>query len=143
MYKKGITIVSLLLVCAMLSGACGNAAKLMEYDFGTDKVPSINAILGEERKVSGVESGTSNGVQYKQYTYTSASVSEDLIKYTSHLRDNGWLAVKDYDLTESKGEAQLAIESADNGLILVISIAFEDGRYAIRINKMEGTLTNN
>ena len=140
MYKKGITIISLVLICALLLSACGNAAKLTEYDFDTDKVPSINAVLGEERKVSGVETGTSNGVRYKQYTYESSSVTDDLIEYTSHLRDNGWLVIQDYDLTEPEGEAQLAVESADSGNILVISIAFEQSRYAIRINKMEGTL---
>jgi len=143
MYKKVVSNISLMLVCALLLCACGNAAKLTEYDFDTDKVPSVNAVIGEERKVSGVSTGTTNGVRYKQYTYESASVTEDLTKYTTRLRDIGWLVTQDYDLTERKGEAQLAIESADSGKILVMSIAFDNGRYAIRVNKMDGDLTSN
>ena len=143
MYKKVVSNISLMLVCALLLCACGNAAKLTEYDFDTDKVPSVNAVIGEERKVSGVSTGTTNGVRYKQYTYESASVTEDLTKYTTRLRDIGWLVTQDYDLTERKGEAQLAIESADSGKILVMSIAFDSGRYAIRVNKMDGDLTSN
>ena len=61
MFKKVISIISLILVSAVLFSACGNAAKLTEYDFGTDKVPSVNAVIGEERIVTGAETGTSNG----------------------------------------------------------------------------------
>ena len=139
--KKIVCIVSLVLASAALLSACNNAAKLTEYDFDTDKVPSVNAVIGEKRKVTGVETGISNGARYKQYTYESASVTEDLITYTVHLRDIGWVVIKDYNLTDAKGEAQLAIKSADDGKILIISIAFENGKYAVKVTKLEGTLT--
>lgn len=136
--------VSILLVTVMaLLSACGSAGKLTEYELGADKVPSINAVIGETRKVTGVSTGTDNGVQYKQYTYQSALVEDDLAIYTNYLRENGWLVTKDYDLTTGKGEAQLAKESVDDGNILIISIAFDSGEYAIRFNKLEGELTPN
>lgn len=141
MLKKTTAIITALLFIALLLAGCSAAEKLTEYDFGTDKVPSINAVLGETRKVNGVSTGTENGVQYKQYDYKSESVEEDLITYTMHLRDSGWVVTQDYDLTLDSGEAQLAIESADSGKILVISIAFEQTAYAIRVNKLDGTLT--
>ena len=143
MCKKLIFVISLLLAAAALLSACGSAAKLSEYDFGTDKVPSVNAVIGEERKVTGVETGTTNGVRYKQYTYESATVAEDLIAYTARLRGSGWLVTKDYNLADAKGEAELATESADSGKILILSIAFETGKYAIRVNKLDGSLTSN
>lgn len=141
MLKKTIAIVSLLLASAFLLTACGNAAKLTEYDFGDDKIPSVNAVIGEERKVSGVSAGTSNGVQYKEYTYETASMVDDLAKYTGYLRSNGWLVTESYDFTSGKGGAQLAAESASAGKILIMSIAFESSRYTIRIEKVGGSLS--
>ena len=143
MKKTQIAVILLLLIPALLFSACGAAAKLTEYDFGTDKVPSVNAVLGDARKVTGVATGTDNGVQYKQYTYQSETTLDDLIKYTVYLRNNGWTVTKDYDLTISSGEAQIAKESADSGKILVMSIAYDGNSYAVRINKLEGSLTRN
>jgi hypothetical protein len=37
---------------------------------------------------------------------------------------------------------QLGIHSADSGKILIISVAFEQNKYAIKITKGEGTLTS-
>jgi len=143
MKRKTIAIISMVLVSALLLSACGAAQQLTEYDFGADKVPSVNAVIGAERKVTGVDTGTSNGVQYKQYTYESETPLDDLITYTVYLRNNGWVVTKDYDLTIGVGEAQLAMDSADSGKILVMSIAFEGNYYAIRINKLDGSLTIN
>ena len=143
MNRKVFAIITLLLVSVLLLSACGAAEKLKEYELGTDKIPSINATLGEERKVTGVSTGTDNGVQYKQYTYQSESTLNDLIKYTVYLRNNGWTVTKEYDLNVASGEAQLAKESADSGKILVMSIAFEGNSYAVRINKLDGSLTRN
>ena len=143
MYKKAITVISLLLVTLLLFSACESAEKLTEYAFGPDKVASINAVLGENRKVSGVSTGTKNGVQYKEYTYETSSMVDDLAAYSSHLQNNGWLVVKDYNFADGKGEAQLAIESADNDKILVVSIVFDTSRYTIRVDKLKGSLTPN
>ena len=144
MNKKIIAIALLLSALAFLLCSCGmfdDAAKLTEYDFDTDKVPSINSVLGEERKVTGISTGTDNGVQYKQYTYETSSMLEDLSTYSAYLQEKGWVVTKDYNLNDGSGEMQLAIESADAGKILVISVAFEEKQYAVRVNKLEGELT--
>lgn len=141
MNKKLIVSITLLLVSAFLLTACGSAEKLTVYEFGDDKVPSINAVIGETRKVSGVSVGTDNGVQYKQYTYTSSTVTDDLSTYITFLLDEGWVATKDYDLSAVSGETQFAMESVDDGQVLIISMAFEAGQYTIRANKAEGELT--
>jgi len=146
MIKKIIATTLLLAVFILLLGGCGmfdDAAKLTEYDFGTDKVPTINKVIGEERKVTGISTGTENDVQYKQYTYQTSSMLEDLSAYSAYLQENGWIVTKDYNLNDGVGEMQLAIESADAGKILVISVAFEANQYAVRINKLVGELTAN
>jgi len=119
-----------------------SASKLTEYDFGSDKIPSVNAVISEERKVTKFSSGvsTSSG-QYKEYTYKSASMLNDLSVYSTHLRNNGWLVTQSYDLNTGKGEMQLAAESADKGKIMIMSVAFEPEKYTIKISKLEGTLT--
>ena len=110
-----------------------------EYDFDTDKVASINAVLGEKRRVTGVHIGTSDSSKYKQYTYKTESMEQDLATYIQYLRNNGWLVIREsHNLTTGGGERQLRIESADSGKILTMSIVFEQGKYAIRITKSEG-----
>ena len=143
MKRKSLVILSIVLMLALLMSACGNAAKLTEYDFGTDKVPSVNAVIGEERKVTGVSTGTSNGNQYKKYTYETESMLQDLAPYLTSLMEDGWIAVNDYNLNDGTGTAQLAIESADAGKILVITVTFDAKSYEVLIEKATGTLTPN
>ena len=133
-------VVLLIIGVAILFFVTGNAAKLTEYELGGDKLPSVNAVIGETRKVTGVTSNVSSGVQQKQYTYESASVTKDLAMYTTRLRDNGWIVTKSYDFSANSGEAQLGKESIDQGQILLMSIAFEQNRYAIKITKAVGQL---
>ena len=142
----GIVVIALIIVGAWYY-ATDSASKLTEYDFGADKIRSINAVIGETRKVSGVSTGvsasTSGSTQYKQYDYETESMLKDLTTYWStYLQSNGWRPLKDFNLNTGSGEMQIAKESADNGKILIMSIAFEQGRYAIKITKGEGTLTN-
>jgi len=140
--KKFTTVIALTLAAAFLFAGCGDAAKLTEYDFGTDKIPTVNFVIDEERKVTGISTGFDNGVQYKQYTYKSDSVFDDLLTYSEYLRGSGWLVIQDYDLNDSEGELQLATDSSEAGKILIISVAFTSGEYAVRINKLEGELTD-
>lgn len=146
MKRKSTAILSFVLACVLLLNGCGalsDAAELTEYDFGTDKIPSVNAVIGAERKVTGVSTGTSNGTQYKAYTYETGSMQEDLTTYLGSLMDAGWIPIADFNLNDGTGEALLAIESADAGKILVLTATFEQGKYEIKTEKAEGTLTLN
>ena len=145
MLKK--ILIGVVVIAAIIVGvwfyATSSAEKLTEYEISGDKVASINAVIGETRKVTGVGTGTSGGGRYKQYTYETASMVQDLSAYSTYLQSNGWTITKDYNLTTGSGEMQLAKESADSGKILVMSAAFNQGSYAIRITKLDGTLTRN
>ena len=144
-WKKILIILVVLAVIGVAAAfyATGSAEKLTEYEIGGDKVASINAVICETRKVTGVSTGTSNGVRYKEYNYETVSVLQDLMAYAVYLQNNGWTVTKDYNLTTGSGEMQFGKESADSGKILVMSIAFSQGKYGIRINKLDGTLTRN
>jgi len=140
--KKFLAVI-IILVLAFSLAACSilnDAAKLTEYDFGNDKIPTINSHVGD-RKVTHVEVGTNNGSPQKQYTYQSDTVFDDLLAYTLYLRENSWMVTQDYDLEKTPGSAQLGKESADEGKILIMSIAFEENKYAVKITKMDGTLS--
>lgn len=143
--KRTLVLVALAFIMAGMLSACSifsDAAKLQEYDFDSDKIPTINSQVGE-RKVTGVETSVTNGEPQKQYTYESSTVADDILAYMQYLVDNGWITTQAYDLTVSPGSVQLARESADAGKVLVISIAYEGSKYAIKITKTDGTLTAN
>ena len=146
MKRKCIAVLLIVLIFTLLLSACGAlraAAQLTEYDFDTDKIPSVNAVIGEERRVTGVSTGFANGTQYKEYTYETASMQEDLGEYLNFLMDGGWVPVNDFNTNDGEGEAKLATESADAGKILVVTVVFESSKYTVRIEKAEGTLTPN
>ena len=132
--------------CIALLTGCGalkKAAQLQSYDFGPDSIPSVNSVVGE-RQVTGVQSGTGGSGIYKEFTYESGTVSEDLIAYLiDDLLAKDWYALVDFNLLELPGTAQLARESADSGQILIMDVSYEQGSYTIRLTKGEGTLTLN
>ena len=145
MRKAVCHIVSFLLVLVFvlaLSG-CGaaleDAAKLDEYDMGGDRIPSVTSVVGE-REVTNVSSETNNEVKSIQYTYVSDTVYDDLWAYVQKLMDDGWLVTQDIDLNVVPGSGQLGMESKDDGEILLVSFAYEDDQYAIKITKSKGTI---
>jgi len=148
MKNKKRLIFGIILVAALafLAYGCTNALKdaasLQTYDFGTDQVATVNSVVGD-RTVSGMDVGTENGNSYQQYTYSSDSVLNDLIAYSAYLRNNGWTATQDYDFSAAPGSTQMAIVSADSGLVLVMDISFESNDFTIKVTKEAGTLTTN
>lgn len=138
-----VTSVLLALVLALMLTGCGaamaNAAKLNEYEMDSDSIPSITSVVGE-RKVTGVESSTNNGAVSKQYTYDSSSVYDDLWAYVKALMDDGWLVTKDIDLKVVPGSGELGKKSSEDGQIILLSFAYEDAKYVIKITKGKGTI---
>ena len=146
MKKSMHAALALLLFCAFTLTGCGmlaNAQKLESYEFGADSIPTINSVVGE-RKVTGVQSGTGTGGTYKEYTYESQTVTEDLIAYLiDGLLENNWHALTDFNLNDIPGTAQLASESEDSGQIIIMDVTYEQNAYTIKLTKGEGTLTLN
>jgi len=146
--KRNLIIyIAVVILAVFLFSACSSAlneaANLQAYDFGADQIPTVNYIVGT-RTVTNVETSTSPEALQKQYTYRSDSEFEDLLNYTIYLRyENGWIVTQEYDLNDVPGTAQLAKNSVDAGKILILSIAYESGAYAIKITKADGTIDIN
>lgn len=146
MIKSICTALAVVLICVFTLTGCGtlsNAAELETYEFGEDSIPSVNSVVGE-RKVTGVQSGTGTDGTYKEYTYESETVTEDLIAYLiNNLLENDWYALVDFDLNNVPGTAQLATESVDSEQIIIMDVSYEEDDYRIRLTKSTGTLTLN
>ena len=144
--KKKVFIIVIAIVVVAVSGLfylLGSASKQTEYELGSDKVASINAVIGEVRKVKGVIVDSSSKMQTKQYTYESASVEKDLSAYFSYLTKNGWDITKTSSSSIGNREMQFTTESVDAGKILIMTVMYEEGKYVIRISKLAGTYTRN
>lgn len=141
--RKFTLITLVVLLCSLALTGCGimsSAESLEYYDFGVDKIPSVNSVVGG-RMVTSVESGTSKEGTYKSYTYKSETVSDDLVAYLiSDLMEDGWYALKDFDLGTLTGNAQIATESLDSGQIIVMDVTYNLNTYEIKMTKGVGTL---
>ena len=136
----------LLLLCVpmLLFCACGilqDAAKLETYDLGNDKIPSLTSVVGE-RKVSGVETGSrTGGVQYKNYTYETQTLTEDMDAYYAALLQSGYLVTKSSEGNTMKGSLELGRNSADAGKAILIGLAWDNTLITLSITKGDGTIT--
>jgi opacity protein-like surface antigen len=145
--KRSIKLVVAVLAVAVLAlallgcTALKDAEQLQEYDLGTDKVPSLTSVVGM-RTVTAVNVGTGTNGEYKEYSYQTDSMVEDLQKYVlDDLLKNGWTATVDFNFYDMPGNAQIASKSADDGKILLMDIEYASDSYTIKITKGEGTLT--
>ena len=136
-----IALVGILLL--VVNSSLSNAAKLQTYDFGSDKIPSFNSVVGD-RKVTGVSSGSStNGVQQKEYTYEIQSRDDDLDAYFNALKAAGFLVLKPMDGNTLTGSMQLGIASADEGQIILIDLSWDNAKVSVSLTKGDGTITPN
>lgn len=60
--------------------------------------------------------------------------------YVQKLMGDDWLVTEDIDLKVVPGTGQLGKKASEEGQILLLSFAYEDGKYAIKITKTKGTI---
>ncbi|MCL1830926.1 MAG: hypothetical protein FWG21_05805 [Oscillospiraceae bacterium] len=144
MLKKILSVVLVMIMLFSIAGCSmlNSAATAETYEIGDDILYSVYSIVGE-RKVTGVESGTSNGAPTKKYTYSSPTVVDDLLEYFTYLMRSDWVLVQDYNLNVMPGSAQFAKNSLDTGKVLLMTISFENQKYSIHLTKIEGSITLN
>ena len=137
-----VVIVGVMLLI-VFPATLNNAGKLQTYDFGTDKIPSFNSVVGE-RKVTGVGSSSSaSGTQQKDYTYETQSRDADLDAYFDALKAAGFLVLKPMDGNTLKGSMQLGIASADEGKIILLELSWDGAKVSVALAKGDGTITPN
>ena len=137
-----VVVIIGVLFLVVLPAALNNAVKLQTYDFGqSDKIPSLNSVVGE-RKVTGVStSASTGGAQQKKYTYEAEARNEDINTYFNALKEAGFLVTKEEEGNELKGSIQLGCASADEGKIILVDLAWDNTRIAVQITKGNGTIT--
>ena len=144
--KRRIVSVLVIFVITLLLGACGildDAAKLEVYDFGNDQIPSFTSIVGE-RKVTGVDTGSrTGGVTYKNYTYETTSLTEDVDAYFATLKDAGFLVTKASEGNLFKGTLEVGCNSTDEGQAILIGLDWDNTKLTVSIVKGDGSITAN
>jgi len=150
--KKALIIVGIIILAIILTVAAivvavnvtlGNAAKLQTYDFGVDKIPSLNSVVGDRKVTSAGSSTNSNGVQTKNYTYESATYSEDWLAYHYALQAEGVPITKSREGNDFNGSIQYCYISADEGKIILVDLSWESNRVSLVLTKTPGTYTPN
>jgi hypothetical protein len=139
--RAALVVVALFgLVALSGCGILNNAAKLQEYSFDDDKLPSLNSVVGE-RTVTGVNTAIKNGVNSKSYSYKSDSGFDDAYSYYTELAASGWTLIEDWDGDPTAGVIIMGAESLDAGKILTISISYDASSLTVEVKKFTGTMT--
>ena len=139
-----VVVIMGVMLLVVLPATLNNAAKQQTYDFGeNDKIPTLNATVGE-RKVTGVSTSANvGGAQQKSYTYETQTLGDDLDAYVDALRASGILVLKALDGNKLKGSMQLGVTSADEGKIILIDLAWDNTKVTVQLTKGDGTSTPN
>jgi len=135
-------------IAAIVVGATGvvkKAARLDYYELGNDKIPSVKYVLGEERKITGVNTSINNGVTMKEYKYSVPDKDQglEMSQYLTHLRGEGFLLLTDVDFNASEAWCKVGRNSVDSGYQVVVQIEYDATGYTIIAVKEEGEITSN
>jgi hypothetical protein len=139
----GVGIVAIAVLAAVLWSTLNSAKTADYYKIVDDQVPSVKKALGEERKVTGVSSSVSGGIHTKIFDYEEASgQNSDMSEYADYLIEKDDFAfITDHDFGPAKGkEIQLAKESVDDGMIVVMQIDYDRSGYTITLMHGEGEI---
>jgi len=151
--KTKSIVTAILALCVILTlASCSLMQDKGTYEMGKDSITSIKGVIGEmgARKVTGVSTATNNGVQTKEYTYTTDPADEtqaanDIAAYWNYIHANdGFLSLVDFDSLPYAGDVELrfAKNSVDEGKIIIMDIEYNTKGYTITLTKGEGTLTD-
>ena len=113
---------------------------LQTYYLDDETIPSIDSIVGY-RVIPNTEAGfsISQGGPFVKVHYQSDSVLADLQAYTNALIDSGWAATV-LSGDNSGGTIQLAIESIQDGKLLMITGEYTADTYSILAQRTGGSL---
>ena len=113
---------------------------LQTYYLDDETIPSVDSVVGF-RVISNTEAGfsVSLGGPFVKVHYQSGSALADLRAYANALTDNGWAATALSD-DESGGTIQLAVESTQDGKLLMITAEYTADTYSILAQRADGSL---
>ena len=125
-------------------GALNGMKTAKTYDLPNDTVPTVYAVLGEERNINGFNTSTVNGETENRYSYNNVSdVQSDIVEYITYLHDNeGFLYIQDCDTEPLTGSIYMGKNSSKDGEVVIVTINYDktEGTYDIILENTEGTL---
>jgi len=122
----------------------GNWADKDYFDIGTDQVPSVKLVLGEDRDISSVNSSKSGGVETIIIKYkVDENQNREMEKYANALMDEyGFINTTAYNFSGTTGSGfQFAKESSEEGVIVLVDIDYDESGYILTLTRGVGTLT--
>ncbi|MCL1895957.1 MAG: zinc ribbon domain-containing protein [Clostridiales bacterium] len=133
----------LVVVLVVANAATGKAADRDYFRIGADEVPSVKLVLGEEREVSGVKTGTNAVGREMVINYkVDEGQGEDMGKYAKALMDDyGYINTTPYDFTGPKGKGfEFAKESVMEGYVVLVQIDYDTKGYDLTLTVSTGEL---
>jgi len=123
-------------------GALNKAAAADYYELGNDQIPSVKLALGEERKITGINSSVNNGVTMKEYTYSVPDKDQglEMSRYLTYLRGQGFLLLTDADFNAPEAWCKVGRNSVDDGYEIIVQIDYDTKGYTIIVVKEEGKI---
>ena len=134
-------IIAIILVTAVITGLlCGCKKKGTDisenYEIGPDRFPSITFVLGERELVSEKKEGDTLCYVYK----TNETGNMDIYEYMSYLIDNCGGVVTSALNEGEEGSCELAMESDEDGYVVVISFEYKADEYTVKIKRIAGKI---
>lgn len=125
----------------LLVGCVSNKDEIIKV--GDNEVPSLYSVVGE-REITGSEKNVKTELKMVELTYKSGVVSQDdLVAYTEHLIDNGWLLTKEIEESQEGYIWQLGKESKKEGNIILIDVFWPElGSAKIVYREGKGNITS-
>lgn len=150
--KVKVIITALLVLSIIFATSCGLMEDKGSYNMGKDSITSIKGAIGEmgARKMTGINTSTSNGEQKNIYTYKTdpndgEQAANDIAVYFQYLINNDdFISLVTFDGLPYEGntdfDLQFAKYSVDEGKIIVLDIVYDEKGYTLTFTKFDGTL---
>ena len=142
----GVVLVAVALVISLVMGVWSSPkdpAQLDAIKIGPDTVPTVKAILGEARDLTGFTEEAPGGVGRVTMRYSVASKQGDeMFKYaTALVTDDGFDPLPALDFTAPVGtNLKLGRVSATAGFAVVVRIDYDASGYVVTLARGQGTV---
>ena len=147
--KHLMPLIMILLLTVALSGCTGSAGADGYYDFGNDRIPSLEKVVGKRTVVSEYAFGPlDDGTQSLTISYSSdpddeKKAADDIEKYVRHLLEKENFTMYNAEGWYSLGEntaCNFVKESADRDMMINLHISYGPQEYWMQISKTSSVM---
>jgi len=142
-----LVVVGVIALISSLSGILNKTAEADYYEMGEDRIPSVKYALGEERKVTGVNTSTNGKATTKEIIYSVPDPErrDEIYEYYVYLVERDGF----YNLTqinfdnERNGDVVIGRNSDKDGYEIQIQLKYDTYGYTVTLLKQPGGITPN